>query len=121
MCDKSPPAISGVFRPETAVHPAARNRSHRRSTPSTDGRNAGAVATTASPPAPPAPVSQHRPVGLLQHVTSHLRHPVGSHPHDVGVVGGMVDLAEGQPVGDLMGPALGIGDDVGGIQQLPMP
>lgn len=30
---------------------------------------------------------------------SHLRYPVGSHPHDVGVVGGRLDLAEGGDLG----------------------
>jgi len=43
----------------------------------------------------------HENADLLQQVTSHLRDPVGSPPHDLGVVGDMMDLAEGdeQPTG----------------------
>ena len=34
------------------------------------------------------PMPSHRSVNLLQHVGTNLRHPIGAHPHDVGVVGG---------------------------------
>ena len=39
-------------------------------------------------------------------------------PHDVGVVGGVVDLAHGDAVGDDRFAALGIGSDVCCVQEL---
>lgn len=74
-------------------------------------------AGTAEPHVPPVSVTQHRSVGLLQHVTSHLRHSVGSHADDVGVADGMVDLAHRHPVRDPVTPPSAY-DDVRGNEQL---
>jgi hypothetical protein len=38
-------------------------------------------------------VLEHRPIHLLQHIGPNLCHPIGAHPHDVEVVGGVMDLA----------------------------
>ncbi|MCI0458172.1 MAG: hypothetical protein L0Z62_14505 [Gemmataceae bacterium] len=49
---------------------------------------------------PPKAVSQHRPVGLAEDVAADLGRQVGSDPQDEPVEGGVVQLAERQPVGD---------------------
>lgn len=58
------------------------------------------------------PASQHGSGGVIQHVASH--------PHDVGVAGGAIDLAKGRPDGDLgVGPSLRTRDDLAASNNVP--
>nr|WP_084956277.1 DEAD/DEAH box helicase family protein [Thermoactinospora rubra] len=67
-------------------------------------------------------VLEHRPVDLFEDIGPYLDHQVGTNPEDVLVIGGMVDLAQRQPVGHRGDAAfLPVRDDVGGIKQRQMP
>jgi hypothetical protein len=64
-------------------------------------------------------VGEHRAIDLGEHVTPHLHHMVGPDPDDVRVEGGVVQLAEGKPVGhDSSSLWMAVRQDVGCVEEL---
>jgi hypothetical protein len=62
---------------------------------------------------------QHRPVVLLHEPGRDLDRMVGPDPHEVPVVGCVVQAAHGEPIGDLGPPSnIAVPEDVGSIKQL---
>src|SRR5688500_18679464 len=63
-------------------------------------------------------VTQHRSVGLAEQARRYLDGVIRTDPEDVLVVGRVVQLAEGQAVGDDgIASRVGVGNDVRGIDQ----
>ena len=66
-------------------------------------------------------VQEHGAVGLLAYVTADVHGVVGRYPDQVVVVGGMVDLAQTQPVlDDRITMGLAVRNDVRGVKQSAM-
>ena len=68
------------------------------------------------------PVAQHRPVVFLQQVLSDFKHIVFPNANKLSIKCGMVQLAQGQPIGhDGLATRFPIRDDVRRIQQFLVP
>ena len=65
---------------------------------------------------------EHGTVALLENLSADMHRVVRAYPQDVAVIGGMVNLAEGETVlHDRGASIIGVGNDVGGIQELGVP
>ena len=64
-------------------------------------------------------VREHWAIDLRKHVPPHLYHVIGPDPDDVRIEGGVVQLAEGKPVGhDRSSLWMAVRQDVGRVQEL---
>ena len=66
-------------------------------------------------------VHQRWPVLFSQQIGAHLHDVVGSNAEEVAVEGGVMELAQRQPVRDGWFSLVGVGHDVRGVEQLRVP
>ena len=81
----------------------------------------GPRAMDASPMESLEAVQRHRAIVLVQDVTADLDDAVRVHTNEILVIGGVVKLAEREPVRNGGLAALAVRDDVGCIKQLAVP
>lgn len=65
---------------------------------------------------------EHGTVAFLENLSADVNRVIRTYAKDVGIVGGMVDFAQGETVlNNRDAPHVGVRDDVGGVEELGMP
>lgn len=104
------------------AQPARRNRSKRSATRAGSGRARGPEDRKVPPRQLLPAVLPHRTIDLGQQLCRHLEDQLGAHPDEVVVEGGMVDLAQREPVWHhRLAPGGRIRQDVRRVQQVRRP